>query len=368
MKILRTATIFAAALVWAPAQATQFVVHVNPIDGTSFAASVGSPINRSLPPANAPSTDTMSDRLSQLVSLGYFPAGGQALEMGEEALGNMLAAYLGVSGEQRFDDTALPAWAADLAARVALAGEPQLPDDIDAYMRELLGVDDGVTIPRPALTAAQLAEQEARLRAQTQQQRLALLEQQRRQHADNLARAQHEAAVRAEREKKLAELIKREQQARRNPEPAPKPDPNDDRFENYPFSGVEPYTPTMSPDVLRSGDYRGFARGTDFDDSEISGAVALRFDLDNNALSGQFDFGSSGMLHVAGSVDADNLYIYLDGAHTSSFGGYDLELNDAFFYDVGFFGPRAEEIGGDWGIENDNGNAGGRFATARTTP
>jgi hypothetical protein len=361
MKIFRTATIFAAVLVCAPAQATQFVVQVG---GTGLTATVGSPNSRSLSPANAPSPGTMSDRLSQLVSAGYFPAGGQASDMTRDELSNMLAAYLGVSGAPGFDDVPLPAWAAALAAGAALGGEPQIPGDIDAYLRSLLGAANETTIPIPipAPTAAQLAEQRAQELAETQQHRLMLLELQGRQQVDELARAQ--AAARAEREKKLAEMIRRQEQAR----PAPKPAPNKDRFEDYPFSGIEPYTPTMSADVLRSGDYHGFARGTDFADSEISGAVALRFDLDNNALSGQFDFGSSGMLHVTGSVDADDLYMHLDGAQRSFFGSSDLDLNDAFFHNVGFFGPEAEEIGGDWAIENGNGNAGGRFATARTTP
>ncbi|WIY53352.1 hypothetical protein O9Z70_02105 [Devosia sp. YIM 151766] len=366
MKILRAATMFAVAFLCAPAQA-QFMVEVNPVGGSSFLASLGRPGGQNPLSTDAPSQEAMSDRLSQLLGMGYFPAGGQAPDMSQDELRQMLAAYLGTDNGSGYEDMAGPSWASDMIASLpanALSSNNLLtPEQLDAHARALLGLDmdDASTVPSlaNARTPAQLAQQQAMMLAEERQRKLMLLEEQQRRQVEEMARVQLEAKNQAQRETLLAEIIKRQEQA--------KPGPDRDRFENYPFFHADDRTPG-DVEMLRSADYRGFARGTGFGDDEINGSVFLRFDLDGEGLSGQFDFGSSGMLHVAGGIDAGVFYMGLDEDRTSSFKGHALDWEAGVFDDVSFFGPRAEEIGGNWSINNEHGTAEGRFATARTTP
>ena len=165
-----------------------------------------------------------------------------------------------------------------------------------------------------------------------------------------------------ERDERLAELIRKytEEQGG-DPDPAPLPD----RFENYPFTFARDYTDDIESNVTRSGEYHGFARGKDFANADIDGGVTLKFDLASSAIFGTFDFGSTGLLHVSGNVDADALTMHLDDTQRSSFSGFELDRASATFDDVNFFGPTGEEIGGYWGINIEQGVAWGEFATGR---
>lgn len=350
-----------ALLTGSVAQATQFFVGVDPSNPGrlefSSSASPDRPAEGSAIPANTPSLEILRSRIDQLSSSGHFPSAGQQPSLTPEQIADVVAAILNPAQPDGSVTSDVPAWVADALARVP---DRSSSDQAQAALRDMLGLDGatgaGSEGERRA-DAERAAHELLRARQQAlQAERIAALEQQR------LDRSRQEE----EKERRLAELIRKHTEAQApDPEPDPDPLPQPDRFENYPFSFAQDYTMDLDTDITRSGEYHGFARGMDFADNEIDGAVSLTFDLATAALSGRFDFGSTGLLHVSGNVDAGALNMELDSSQTSSFGGFELDPASAAFDGVSFFGPTGEEIGGYWGIDIEQGAAWGQFVTAR---
>lgn len=344
-----------ALLTGSVAEATQFIVGVDPVtpgrlEFLPLAAPDGT-TEDSVQSANAPSVETMRERIGQLSSSGHFPAVGQQPSLTPEQIADVLAATLRPAQPDGSVTSDVPAWVSDALARVPDLGAPE---EAQTALRDMLGLDGaaGARSESDLLANGDRAALERLLRDRQQAEQLAALEQQRLERSSQ------------EQERRLAEMIRKHREAQA-PDPDPDPLPQPDRFENYPFSFAQDYTPDLDTDITRSGEYHGFARGMDFADNEIDGAVSLTFDLATAALSGRFDFGSTGLLHVGGNVDAGVLSMHLDSSQTSSFGGFELDPASAAFDDVNFFGPTGEEIGGYWGIDIEQGTAWGQFVTAR---